>query len=106
MRITVACLIFACVMQNASAAERDVAVLRGSKTDEIVVAPAAPILVRQPSRFLQQGIVFEFGARYWLSTGTLAKDLSGTGNLGVVSRLTYSNLTAHSFELFGSIKQI
>jgi hypothetical protein len=97
-------------MQSASAAERDVAVLRGSKTDEVVAPPAVPVLVRQPSRFLQQGIFFEFGARYWLSSGTFAKDLfvppSVSGAGGLVSRLTYSGVTSNSVELFGSIKQV
>jgi hypothetical protein len=55
---------------------------------------------------LQQGIFFEFGARYWLSSGRLAKDLSSPFSGLLLSRLTYSNLTASSLELFGSIKQV
>jgi hypothetical protein len=98
-----------CIVQNATGAEVEVPVLRGSQTYEpappVAVQPG-PVFVRQTNRFLQQGIFLEFGTRYWFSTGTLSKDLSGIGNAGVVSRLTYKNLTAHSLELFGSIKQV
>jgi len=107
MRITIAFLITLCVVHNATGSEVDVPVLRGSQMYEspppVAVQPG-PVFVREPNRFLQQGIFFDFGARYWFSTGTLSKDLSGGPS--TVSRLTYKNLTAHSLEVFGSIKQV
>jgi hypothetical protein len=48
---------------------------------------------------------FEFGGRYWYSTGSLAKslyDVPGSSS-SVVSRLTYDGLTAHAAEVFGRI---
>ena len=96
MRITIAGLICLCVAQAASAAELP---------PPPVLAPA-PIPVQQPSRYLQQGLFFEFGARYWYSSGSLSKDLFAVGDVGLVSRLTYSGLTGHAAELFGSAKQI
>src|SRR6266567_5331174 len=97
MRVTIAALICVCVAQSASTAELPL---------PPVVEPV-PVPVKAPSRFLQQGIFFELGARYWLSSGTLSKDLFAVGGTGgLVSRLTYSGLHGHSAELFGSIKQI
>ena len=51
------------------------------------------------------GYSFEFGARYWYSSGKLAKDLYDDPRFttDIVSRLTYDGLTAHSFEAFGKI---
>ena len=108
MRVIVAWLFCACFVHGAIAAEIDAPVIRGSQSYEpavVAAGPPAPVVIREPRRFQQQGIFFDFGARYWFSSGTLAKDLSA-GGLGVVSRLTYDHLTAHSFELFGSVKQI
>src|SRR6266478_971201 len=109
MRVTVAWLLCAWIAHDAAAAEIDTPIIRGSQNYELGVpgsAPPVPVVVQKSRRFLQQGIFFDFGARYWFSSGMLAKDLSGLGSLGVVSRLTYNHLTAHSFELFGSVKQI
>jgi len=51
------------------------------------------------------GYSFEVGARYWYSTGKLAKNLYDDPRFSndLVSRLTYSGLTAHSFEAFGKV---
>jgi len=97
MRITIAGLICLCVAQAASAAELP---------PPPVLAPA-PIPVQQPSRYLQQGLFFEFGARYWYSSGHFSKDIFGVDQVsGLLSRLTYNGLTGHAAELFGSAKQI
>jgi hypothetical protein len=64
--------------------------------------PARPVAVAAPAAQLHN-FTFEFGTRYWFSTGKLAKDLyddpRSSPNLN--SRLTYSGLTAGSFEGFG-----
>src|SRR6266581_954360 len=96
MRITFAALICVCVVQGAGAAELPL---------PPIVQPA-PVFVQPPSRYLQQGLFFEFGARYWYSSGMLRKDLFAVGDVGLVSRLTYSGLTGHAAEIFGSAKQI
>jgi len=44
--------------------------------------------------------VIELGARYWYSTGRTSKDLFDLSGTGMVSRLTYGNLTAHTEESF------
>jgi opacity protein-like surface antigen/outer membrane protease len=51
------------------------------------------------------GWAFEFGGRYWYSSGRFQKDLpaGNVSSLNLVSRLTYDDLTAHSGELFGRI---
>ena len=51
------------------------------------------------------GYAFEVGARYWYSTGKLAKDLFDDPRFSdaLNSRLTYDGLTAHSFEAFGRL---
>jgi hypothetical protein len=48
---------------------------------------------------------FEVGARYWYSTGKLSKGLFDDPRFTdwMVSRLTYDNVTANSFEAFGRI---
>src|SRR5262249_23799821 len=59
------------------------------------------------SRFLQQGIFFELGARYWYSSGKYSKDLFNQDpSAGLISRLTYSSLTSNAGEFFGSVKQV
>ena len=97
MRIIIVAVL-ACAVQSATAAEIP-----------IPVAPA-PVFVAPdpyPSRFLQQGIFFELGARYWYSSGKNSKDLFNQDpNLGLVSRLTWSNLTANAGEFFGSVKSV
>ena len=92
MRITIAALICVCVVQGASAAELPL---------PPIVQPA-PVLVQQPSRYLQQGLFFELGARYWYSSGKLSKDLFGGpfGGPDLVSRLSYSGLTGHAAVLY------
>jgi hypothetical protein len=99
----------------------DHAWLRGSQVDE--AAPSYPILpppqtrasprphalanlaMRDPATpaALLSGVTFEFGSRIWYATGKLTKDLlddpRSSANLN--SRLTYSGLTAGSFEAFG-----
>jgi opacity protein-like surface antigen len=42
----------------------------------------------------------EFGARYWVSSGTTAKELFDFSGAAMVSRLTYSNVTAQTGESF------
>jgi hypothetical protein len=42
----------------------------------------------------------EFGARYWVSSGTTAKELFDFSGASMVSRLTYSNITAQTGESF------
>ncbi|HVS26024.1 MAG TPA: outer membrane protein [Burkholderiales bacterium] len=42
----------------------------------------------------------EFGIRYWYSSGKTAQDLYDTTGSAIVSRPTYSDLTAHSGEFF------
>src|SRR5438876_350227 len=109
MRIAIAAVIWIsiCAIPAVHAAELET--LRASKTPE--VAPIdrpvpGPVPQLYPTRFSQQGIFFEFGARYWLSSGRLAKDLFGGSQVGLLSRLTYSGLISNSAELFGSVKQI
>lgn len=48
---------------------------------------------------------FEFGTRYWYSTGKLTKELfdDPRSSTNLNSRLTYSGLTAGSFEGFGRV---
>jgi hypothetical protein len=97
MRIIVVAVL-ACAVQSATAAEIP-----------IPVAPA-PVFVAPdpyPSRFLQQGIFFELGARYWFSTGRYSNNLFGRDtNVGLISRLTFSGLTANAGEFFGSVKSV
>jgi hypothetical protein len=97
MRIIVVAVL-ACAVQSATAAEIP-----------IPVTPA-PIFVAPdpyPSRFLQQGIFFELGARYWFSSGKYSKDLFNQNpGAGLVSRLTYNGLTSNAGEFFGSVKSI
>jgi hypothetical protein len=47
----------------------------------------------------------EFGGRYWYSSGSLAKNLFDLpqSSAGVVSRLTYDGLSAHTAEIFGRL---
>jgi hypothetical protein len=99
MRIIIIAIL-ACLIESATAAE--------------VALPTAPPPVfaapdPYPSRFLLQGVFFELGARYWFSSGNYSKDLFAGGasaNGGqLVSRLSFTGLTDHAGELFGSIKQ-
>jgi hypothetical protein len=96
--IVVVVAVLACAVQGATAAEI-----------AVPVAPA-PVFVAPdpyPSRFLQQGIFFELGARYWYSSGKYSKDLFNQDpSAGLVSRLTYSGLTNNAGEFFGSVKQV
>jgi hypothetical protein len=65
-------------------------------------APARPVAVAAPAAQLHD-FTFEFGARYWYSTGKLAKDLydDPRSSQNLNSRLTYSGLTSGSFEGYG-----
>src|SRR6516165_10662786 len=99
MRIIVVAVL-ACAVQSATAAEIPISVAPA----RVFVAPDP-----YPSRFLQQGLFFELGARYWFSSGKYSKDLTGVGALGAgqpVSRLAYTGLTDHAGEFFGSVKQV
>src|SRR5258708_4625081 len=96
----------------ACAGELDQVRLRGSNAYDAAPAypasypaasgPTRPVAVAAPAAQLH-GFTFEFGTRYWFSTGKLAKDLfddpRSSANLN--SRLTYSGLTAGTFEGFG-----
>jgi hypothetical protein len=104
------------------AAEADLIRLRGSNvytTDDL--GPRYPIVPAEPAAYPAPrarvlpvkaapaphptGFNLEIGARYWYSTGTLAKDLfddpRSSANLN--SRLTYAGLTSGSFEGFGRL---
>jgi len=81
MRIIVITAVFACVIQNATAAEM-------TWPTAVVPAGVAPGPEWYSNRFQQQGIFFELGARYWLSSGSYSKDLFGGANAGLLSRLT------------------
>ena len=65
--------------------------------------PAAhrPVAVAPPPAQLHN-FTFEFGTRYWFSTGKLAKDLfdDPRSSQNLNSRLTYSSLTGGAFEGF------
>jgi len=106
----------------AHAGELNSAPLRGSRaydaTPSYQVMPSLPSEERAPSPHAPAvvmnsaapaaaipGYSFEFGARYWYSTGRLAKDLydDSRSSNSLNSRLTYGGLTAHSFEAFGRI---
>ena len=99
----------------AAAGDLNSAVLRGSRAYEATpsyqIAPALPSDPYAPppgaavmaAASAASGYSFEFGARYWCSSGRLAKDLYDDPRFSgdIVSRLTYDGLTAHSFEAFG-----
>ena len=102
----------------AAAGKLDSAYLRSSRTYEATpsyqIGPVVPSdEYAPPSSGCRHGSVaaavpgysFEFGARYWYSSGRLAKDLYDDPRFttDIVSRLTYDGLTAHSFEVFGKI---
>ena len=111
---------FACSLLAATAAtagELDTAYLRGSRayeatpnyqitpvmpSDEYAPPPSAAVMA---SPAVAPGYAFEVGARYWYSSGRLAKDLYDDPRFtsDIVSRLTYDGLTSHSFEVFGKI---
>ncbi|HKS61384.1 MAG TPA: hypothetical protein VJT13_06785 [Xanthobacteraceae bacterium] len=101
----------------AAAGDLDSAVLRGSRAYEATpsyqIGPAAPsyeyapppgaaVMAPVPAA---PGYAFEVGARYWYSSGRLAKDLYDDPRFSndIVSRLTYDGLASHSFEAFGKI---
>jgi hypothetical protein len=73
------------------------------------LAPRAPYPVaKAPARPVApvgelHNFTFEFGARYWFSTGKLAKDLydDPRSSQNLNSRLTYAGLTSGTFEGFG-----
>jgi hypothetical protein len=64
--------------------------------------PSRPLAVSQPAAQLHD-FTFEFGTRFWYSTGKLAKDLydDPRSSQNLNSRLTYSGLTSGTFEGFG-----
>src|SRR5436305_5285159 len=66
------------------------------------VRPARPVAPTGPAAQLQ-GFTFEFGTRYWYSTGKLAKDLydDPRSSQNLNSRLTYSSLSSGAFEGYG-----
>jgi hypothetical protein len=74
-----------------------------------VHVPPPPQVYPQPQAPLEQRLLlpfrFEFGGRYWYSTGSLAKSLYDVpaSSSGMVSRLTYDGLSAHTVEVFGRI---
>jgi hypothetical protein len=100
MRIVMVAVL-ACFVQTATAAEIPMPVTPAP----VFVAPDP-----YPSRFLQQGVFFELGARYWFSSGKYSKDLAQVGalpNAGQpISRLAFTGLTDHAGEWFGSVKQV
>lgn len=107
----------------ATAGELSSAYLRGSRAYEdgpsYQIAPSLPSYEPAPAPYTpptaeaypvaaaatQPGYSFEAGARYWYSTGKLAKDLfdDPRSSNSLNSRLTYDGLTAHAFEAFGRI---
>jgi len=116
------CLAYICLsllgINAAGAGELGSAALRGSRVPEAPsfrVFPAAPThpsydmppdspVVMTPVAAIP-GYAFEVGARYWYSSGKLAKDLydDPRSSDSLNSRLTYDGLTAHSFEAFGRL---
>jgi opacity protein-like surface antigen len=100
----------------AGAGELGSAPLRGSRAYEAApsyqVFPPAPTAyeVAPPVAAIVQPVAvspysFEIGARYWYSTGKLAKDLFDDPRSSDLlnSRLTYDGLIANSFEAFGRV---
>jgi hypothetical protein len=112
------------LLSAARAGELDQVRLRGSNAHDAVAA--YPILASEPSSRVPSsypvsypaasrpmrpappaaqlhGFTFEFGSRYWFSTGRLAKDLfdDPRSSTNLNSRLTYSGLTTGTFEGFG-----
>jgi hypothetical protein len=101
----------------AGAGELDSAYLRGSRAYEAApsyqIAPSLPSYDGAPPPGAAvmapvpavSGYSFEIGARYWYSSGRLAKDLYDDPRFStdIVSRLTYADLAAHSFEAFGKL---
>jgi len=101
----------------AGAAELSSAYLRGSSAHEAVPAyqiarslpsydaAPPPSAARMAPVTAMPGYSFEVGARYWYSSGKLAKNLfddpRSSNNLN--SRLTYDGLAAHAFEMFGKV---
>jgi hypothetical protein len=64
--------------------------------------PSRPVAVA-PQAAQLHNFTFEFGTRYWYSSGTLAKDLYDDPRFSNVlnSRLTYAGLATGTFEGFG-----
>src|ERR1043165_6451640 len=98
---------------TAAAGELSSAPLRGSRAYEATpsyqIAPMLPSdeyappprgAVMAPVAAAVPAYAFEFGARYWYSSGKLSKDLYDDPRFSsdMVSRLTYDGLTANSFE--------
>ena len=49
----------------------------------------------------------EIGGRYWFSSGRTQKDLFGFAQSdGLLSRLTYTGLNAHTGEVFGRVEHV
>jgi outer membrane protease len=116
------------VNTGAAAGELDRAYLRGSTVDQ----PSYPILPAdytagaEPARYpvksapaaapdfapapapIAHTIEFEVGGRYWASSGKLAKNLYDNFGVSqsVLSRLTYSGLTANSGEVYARAETI
>jgi hypothetical protein len=67
--------------------------------------PAARPAAVAPPVAQPRDFTFEFGTRYWYSSGRLAKDLfdDPRSSVNLNSRLTYSGLTTGSYEGFGRI---
>jgi hypothetical protein len=125
------------VVPAGRAGELDQVRLRGSNAYAYDAAPSYPVITSEPSYSVRaapasdpvsypaargptkavaitrpapqpHSLTFELGARYWFSSGRLAKDLFDdprfTPNLN--SRLTYSGLTTGSFEGFGRVNTL
>lgn len=71
------------------------------------VPPPAPEFVAGPAP-IAHAFEFEVGARYWYSSGKLAKELFDVpgGGQSLLSRLTYSGLTSQSGEAFARVDSI
>jgi hypothetical protein len=89
------------LVHAAGAAELDPVLLRGSNAAPALLRPA--VLVPPPAP--TGNVTFEVGTRYWLSFGSLTKDLFDDPRASSVlnSRLTYDGLRSGSFEGFGRI---
>jgi len=67
-----------------------------------VAMPSLDIFSHTPQPLPKSDWVIEMGPRYWYSSGTFRKTLFAPGNGAQMnSRLTYSDLTTHTVELFG-----
>ncbi len=113
---------------GAFSSELDRAYLRGSAVDQpsypilqtmysagvqplrypVKSAPPPPLELAAPPTPIVHAFEFEVGGRYWASSGKLAKSLYDVFGVSqsVLSRLTYSGLTANSGEIYARAENV